>query len=144
MPDTMVRVVMVLLTELLFSYVVYEYFCIFFERKAIKGIFICIYLTSVIIQVVLQYLPDDMAYGRLIITMLFLIIVSCFFECRIGERIVFSFLFAAMGMFGEALVGCAVLAFGVGKERQGDIWGIVTYLIMLMIIKILQWFSRMK
>ena len=80
MPDTMVGVVMVLLTELLFSYVVYEYFCIFFERKAIKGIFICIYLTSVIIQVVLQYLPDDMAYGRLIITMLFLIIVSCFFE----------------------------------------------------------------
>lgn len=142
MPDTMVRVVMVLLTELLFSYVVYEYFCIFFERKAIKGIFICIYLTSVIIQVVLQYLPDDMAYGRLIITMLFLIIVSCFFECRIGERIVFSFLFAAMGMFGEALVGCAVLAFGVGKERQGDIWGIVTYLIMLMIIKILQWFFK--
>lgn len=142
MPDTMVGVVMVLLTELLFSYVVYEYFCIFFERKAIKGIFICIYLTSVIIQVVLQYLPDDMAYGRLIITMLFLIIVSCFFECRIGERIVFSFLFAAMGMFGEALVGCAVLAFGVGKERQGDIWGIVTYLIMLMIIKILQWFFK--
>lgn len=74
--------------------------------------------------------------------MLFLIIVSCFFECRIGERIVFSFLFAAMGMFGEALVGCAVLAFGVGKERQGDIWGIVTYLIMLMIIKILQWFFK--
>lgn len=142
MPDTMVGVVMVLLTELLFSYVVYEYFCIFFERKAIKGIFICIYLTSVIIQVVLQYLPDDMAYGRLIITMLFLIIVSCFFECRIGERIIFSFLFAAMGMFGEALVGCAVLAFGVGKERQGDIWGIVTYLIMLMIIKILQWFFK--
>lgn len=142
MPDTMVGVVMVLLTESLFSYVVYEYFCIFFERKAIKGIFICIYLTSVIIQVVLQYLPDDMAYGRLIITMLFLIIVSCFFECRIGERIVFSFLFAAMGMFGEALVGCAVLAFGVGKERQGDIWGIVTYLIMLMIIKILQWFFK--
>ena len=138
----MVGVVMVLLTELLFSYVVYEYFCIFFERKAIKGIFICIYLTSVIIQVVLQYLPDDMAYGRLIITMLFLIIVSCFFECRIGERIIFSFLFAAMGMFGEALVGCAVLAFGVGKERQGDIWGIVTYLIMLMIIKILQWFFK--
>ncbi len=142
MPDTMVGVVMVLLTESLFSYVVYEYFCIFFERKAIKGIFIYIYLTSVIIQVVLQYLPDDMAYGRLIITMLFLIIVSCFFECRIGERIVFSFLFAAMGMFGEALVGCAVLAFGVGKERQGDIWGIVTYLIMLMIIKILQWFFK--
>ncbi len=142
MPDTMVGVVMVLLTESLFSYVVYEYFCIFFVRKAIKGIFIYIYLTSVIIQVVLQYLPDDMAYGRLIITMLFLIIVSCFFECRIGERIVFSFLFAAMGMFGEALVGCAVLAFGVGKERQGDIWGIVTYLIMLMIIKILQWFFK--
>ena len=142
MPDTMVGVVMVLLTESLFAYVVYEYFCIFFERKAIKGIFIYIYLTSVIIQVVLQYLPDDMAYGRLIITMLFLIIVSCFFECRIGERIVFSFLFAAMGMFGEALVGCAVLAFGVGKERQGDIWGIVTYLIMLMIIKILQWFFK--
>lgn len=142
MPDTMVGVVMVLLTESLFSYVVYEYFCIFFERKAIKGIFIYIYLTSVIIQVVLQYLPDDMAYGRLIITMLFLIIVSCFFECRIGERIVFSFLFAAMGMFGEALVGCAVLAFGVGKESQGDIWGIVTYLIMLMIIKILQWFFK--
>lgn len=33
MPDTMVRVVMVLLTELLFSYVVYEYFCIFLKEK---------------------------------------------------------------------------------------------------------------
>ncbi len=142
MPDTMVGVVMVLLTESLFAYVMYEYFKIFFERKNMKGIFLYIYFISVFVQFALRYVPDDMAYIRLITTILFLFTISFFYIGGIGEKIVFSFLYVAMGMFGEALVGCAVLAFGMRRERQGDIWGIVTYLIMLMIIKILQWFFK--
>lgn len=142
MPDTMVGVVMVLLTESLFAYVMYEYFKIFFERKNMKGIFLYIYIISVLVQFALRYVPDNMAYIRLITTILFLFTISFFYIGGIGERIVFSFLYVAMGMFGEALVGCAVLAFGMRRERQGDIWGIVTYLIMLMIIKILQWFFK--
>ena len=142
MPDTMVGVVMVLLTESLFAYVMYEYFKIFFERKNLKGIFLYIYFISVFVQFALRYVPNNMAYIRLITTILFLFTISFFYIGGMGEKIVFSLLFAAMSMFGEAIVGCAVLAFGVGKERQGDIWGIVTYLIMLMIIKILQWFFK--
>lgn len=142
MPDTMVGVVMVLLTESLFAYVMYEYFKIFFERKNIKGIFLYIYLISVLVQFVLRYVPDNMAYIRLITTILFLFTISFFYIGGMGEKIVFSLLYVAMGMFGEALVGCAVLAFGMGREKQGDIWGIVTYLIMLIIIKILQWFFK--
>ncbi len=142
MPDTMVGVVMVLLTESLFAYVMYEYFKIFFERKNLKGIFLYIYIISVLVQFALRYVPDNMAYIRLITTILFLFTISFFYIGGMGERIVFSFLYVAMGMFGEALVGCAVLAFGMRRERQGDIWGIVTYLIMLMIIKILQWFFK--
>ena len=142
MPDTMVGVVMVLLTESLFAYVMYEYFKIFFERKNIKGIFLYIYIISVLVQFALRYVPNNMAYIRLITTILFLFAISFFYIGGMGEKIVFSFLYVAMGMFGEALVGCAVLAFGMRRERQGDIWGIVTYLIMLMIIKILQWFFK--
>ena len=54
MPDTMVGVVMVLLTESLFAYVMYEYFKIFFERKNIKGIFLYIYIISVLVQFALR------------------------------------------------------------------------------------------
>lgn len=142
MPDTMVGVVMVLLTESLFAYVMYEYFKIFFERKNIKGIFLYIYFISVLVQFALRYVPDDMAYIRLITTILFLFTISFFYIGGMGEKIVFSLLFAAMSMFGEAIVGCAVLAFGIEKEKQGDIWGIVTYFILLIIVKVLQWFFK--
>ena len=142
MPDTMVGVVMVLLTESLFAYVMYEYFKIFFERKNMKGIFLYIYIISVLVQFALRYVPDNMAYIRLITTILFLFTISFFYTGGIGERIVFSLLFAAMSMFGEAIVGCAVLAFGIEKEKQGDIWGIVTYFILLIIVKVLQWFFK--
>lgn len=142
MPDTMVGVVMVLLTESLFAYVMYEYFKIFFERKNMKGIFLYIYFISVFVQFALRYVPDNMAYIRLITTILFLFTISFFYIGGIGEKIVFSLLFAAMSMFGEAIVGCAVLAFGIEKEKQGDIWGIVTYFILLIIVKVLQWFFK--
>lgn len=142
MPDTMVGVVMVLLTESLFAYVMYEYFKIFFERKNMKGIFLYIYIISVLVQFALRYVPDNMAYIRLITTILFLFTISFFYIGGMGEKIVFSLLFAAMSMFGEAIVGCAVLAFGIEKEKQGDIWGIVTYFILLIIVKVLQWFFK--
>ena len=142
MPDTMVGVVMVLLTESLFAYVMYEYFKIFFERKNMKGIFLYIYFISVLVQFALRYVPDNMAYIRLITTILFLFTISFFYIGGMGEKIVFSLLFAAMSMFGEAIVGCAVLAFGIEKEKQGDIWGIVTYFILLIIVEVLQWFFK--
>lgn len=142
MPDTMVGVVMVLLTESLFAYVMYEYFKIFFERKNMKGIFLYIYFISVFVQFALRYVPNNMAYIRLITTILFLFTISFFYIGGMGEKIVFSLLFAAMSMFGEAIVGCAVLAFGIEKEKQGDIWGIVTYFILLIIVKVLQWFFK--
>ena len=142
MPDTMVGVVMVLLTESLFAYVMYEYFKIFFERKNMKGIFLYIYFISVFVQFALRYVPNNMAYIRLITTILFLFTISFFYIGGMGEKIVFSLLFAAMSMFGEAIVGCAVLAFGIEKEKQGDIWGIVTYFILLVIVKVLQWFFK--
>ena len=142
MPDTMVGVVMVLLTESLFAYVMYEYFKIFFERKNLKGIFLYIYFISVFVQFALRYVPNNMAYIRLITTILFLFPISFFYIGGMGEKIVFSLLFAAMSMFGEAIVGCAVLAFGIEKEKQGDIWGIVTYFILLIIVKVLQWFFK--
>lgn len=142
MPDTMVGVVMVLLTESLFAYVMYEYFKIFFEKKNLKGIFLYIYFISVFVQFALRYVPNNMAYIRLITTILFLFTISFFYIGGMGEKIVFSLLFAAMSMFGEAIVGCAVLAFGIEKEKQGDIWGIVTYFILLIIVKVLQWFFK--
>lgn len=142
MPDTMVGVVMVLLTESLFAYVLYEYFKIFFERKNMKRIFLYIYFISVLVQFALRYVPDNMAYIRLITTILFLFTISFFYIGGMGEKIVFSLLFAAMSMFGEAIVGCAVLAFGIEKEKQGDIWGIVTYFILLIIVEVLQWFFK--
>ena len=138
----MVGVVMVLLTESLFAYVLYEYFKIFFERKNMKGIFLYIYFISVLVQFALRYVPDNMAYIRLITTILFLFTISFFYIGGMGEKIVFSLLFAAMSMFGEAIVGCAVLAFGIEKEKQGDIWGIVTYFILLIIVEVLQWFFK--
>ena len=103
MPDTMVGVVMVLLTESLFAYVMYEYFKIFFEKKNLKGIFLYIYFISVFVQFALRYVPNNMAYIRLITTILFLFTISFFYIGGMGEKIVFSLLFAAMSMFGEAM-----------------------------------------
>ena len=142
MPDTMVGVVMVLLTELLFAYVMYEYFKIFFERKNIKGIFLYIYIICIFTQIVQSYIPDRFAYCRIILACGGWIISSLFFVGGIGEKIIFSLLLVAMSMFGEALVGCAVLAFGIGEEKQGDIWGVVTYFVLLMIVEILKRFFK--
>lgn len=142
MPDTMVGVVMVLLTESLFAYVMYEYFKIFFERKNIKGIFLYIYSICIFTQIVQSYIPDRFAYCRIILACGGWIISSLFFVGGIGEKIIFSLLLVAMSMFGEALVGCAVLAFGMGEEKQGDIWGVVTYFVLLMIVEILKSFFK--
>lgn len=142
MPDTMVGVVMVLLTESLFAYVMYEYFKIFFERKNIKGIFLYIYSICIFTQIVQSCIPDRFAYCRIILACGGWIISSLFFVGGIGEKIIFSLLLVAMSMFGEALVGCAVLAFGMGEEKQGDIWGVVTYFVLLMIVEILKSFFK--
>lgn len=142
MPDTMVGVVMVLLTESLFAYVMYEYFKIFFERKNMKGIFLYIYIICIFTQIVQSYIPDRFAYCRIILACGGWIISSLFFVGGIGEKIIFSLLLVAMSMFGEALVGCAVLAFGIGEEKQGDIWGVVTYFALLMIVEILKRFFK--
>lgn len=142
MPDTMVGVVMVLLTESLFAYVMYEYFKIFFERKNMKGIFLYIYSICIFTQIVQSYIPDRFAYCRIILACGGWIISSLFFVGGIGEKIIFSLLLVAMSMFGEALVGCAVLAFGIGEEKQGDIWGVVTYFVLLMIVEILKRFFK--
>ncbi len=142
MPDTMVGVVMVLLTESLFAYVMYEYFKIFFERKNMKGIFLYIYIICIFTQIVQSYIPDRFAYCRIILACGGWIISSLFFVGGIGEKIIFSLLLVAMSMFGEALVGCAVLAFGIGEEKQGDIWGVVTYFVLLMIVEILKRFFK--
>ena len=142
MPDTMVGVVMVLLTESLFAYVMYEYFKIFFERKNMKGIFLYIYIICIFTQIVQSYIPDRFAYCRIILVCGGWIISSLFFVGGIGEKIIFSLLLVAMSMFGEALVGCAVLAFGIGEEKQGDIWGVVTYFVLLMIVEILKRFFK--
>lgn len=79
MPDTMVGVVMVLLTELLFAYVMYEYFKIFFERKNMKGIFLYIYIICIFTQIVQSYIPDRFAYCRIILACGGWIISSLFF-----------------------------------------------------------------
>ena len=142
MPDTMVGVVMVLLTESLFAYVMYEYFKIFFERKNLKGIFLYIYIICIFTQIVQSYIPDRFAYCRIILACGGWIISSLFFVGGIGEKIIFSLLLVAMSMFGEALVGCAVLAFGMGEEKQGDIWGVVTYFVLLMLVEILKRFFK--
>lgn len=138
----MVGVVMVLLTESLFAYVMYEYFKIFFERKNMKGIFLYIYIICIFTQIVQSYIPDRFAYCRIILACGGWIISSLFFVGGIGEKIIFSLLLVAMSMFGEALVGCAVLAFGIGEEKQGDIWGVVTYFVLLMIVEILKRFFK--
>ena len=88
MPDTMVGVVMVLLTESLFAYVLYEYFKIFFERKNMKGIFLYIYFISVLVQFALRYVPDNMAYIRLITTILFLFTIQAP-TCVLGSLLLF-------------------------------------------------------
>ncbi len=142
MPENIREIGMPLIMEGLFSYVMYEYFKIFFEKKNMKGIFLHIYVISIITQIVQSYIPDGFAYCRIILATGAWIVCSMFFIGGIGEKIIFSLLLVAMSMFGEALVGCAVLAFGMGEEKQGDIWGIVTYFILLVIVEVLKWFFK--
>lgn len=142
MPDTMVGVVMILIMEALFAYVTHEYYKIFFEKKNMRGVFLYIYVICIVTQFLQSYIPSNHVYYRIILSIFVLLISSMFYIGGLGEKVVFTLLFVAMIMFEEALIGCAVLAFGMGEEKQGDIWGIVTYLILLIIVEILQWFFK--
>lgn len=141
MQGEFIGICMNLLMEVLYAFVVYEYFKTFFDRKNIKGIFIFIYVLSVMVQdVALNLIPGNMDYLRMVIVTLLMIGISCFYEGEMGKKIVFALLFVAMSMLAELLVACVFVACDVSIPVNSKEGYIITYALLIALIKILQYF----
>lgn len=124
--------------ELLYAAAIYTYFNIFFERKNIKLCFSYIYFISVIVQNVQQYIPDNMAYCRVVLVTIYLNLIALLFDGGIGEKLVSVLLFIAMTMMEEAFIGCTFLAFGFESKLYGYIGNLLSYIILLIIVTFLR------
>lgn len=125
-----------LLMELLYAFVVYEYFKTFFERKEIHGIFVYIYISCVIVQdVAINLIPDDMAYCRMILVTALLLGMSLFYKGSMIAKVIFSLLFVAMSMLGELLIACIFVACDIAIPSNSQAGYFITYSLLLILIK---------
>ena len=130
-----------LLMELLYAFVVYEYFKTFFERKEIHGIFVYIYISCVIVQdVAINLIPDDMAYCRIILVTALLLGMSLFYKGSMVAKVIFSLLLVAMSMLGELLIACIYVANGKMNNLYYSMGYFATYVLIVTIVKLLQCF----
>lgn len=125
-----------LLMELLYAFVVYEYFKTFFERKEIHGIFVYIYISCIIVQdVAINLIPDDMAYCRIILVTALLFGMSLFYKGSMVAKVIFSLLFVAMSMLGELLIACIFVAYDIAIPSNSQAGYFITYSLLLILIK---------
>lgn len=132
------RIATSLLMELLYAFVIYEYFKIFFEKKSIKGIYIYIFGINFIIQNIENNIQNYPDYCRIITTIIAVMIVSCFYNGLFVERVVFSLLFSAMGILGELLIACFFVACDISIKANSVVGYCTIQISLLIFIKIIQ------
>ena len=138
MNSTMMTLSMSLLLEILYTFVVYRYFNIFFERKKLQGSFCFILVINILIQNIESHILYYPAYCRLISTVLTLFIcASLCYVGGLGERMIFSLIFVAVSMLGEALVACMISALNMSAQDNEQLGFLITYLMLLFLIEIL-------
>ncbi len=129
-----------LLMEMLYAFVVYEYFNTFFERKAIRGIYFYIFIINVCAQFIENNIPNYPDYCRVISTIILILGITCFYKGKIGVKIVFSLLYSAIIVLCELLIACIYVACGLSEEIYFSMGYAVTYILILLIVKSLQFF----
>lgn len=129
-----------LLIEMLYAFVAYEYFNTFFERKAIRGIYFYIFIINVCAQFIENNIPNYPDYCRVISTIILILGITCFYKGKIGVKIVFSLLYSAIIVLCELLIACIYVACGLSEEIYFSMGYAVTYILILLIVKSLQFF----
>lgn len=129
-----------LLMEMLYAFVVYEYFKTFFERKAIKGIYLYIFIINVIAQFLENSIPNYPDYCRVISTIVLIMAISCFYKGKVGVKIVFALLYSALIVLCELLIACIYVACGFSDGVYYSMGYFVTYILIFLIVKLLQYF----
>ncbi len=129
-----------LLMEMLYAFVVYEYFKTFFERKAIKGIWFYIFIVNAAVQFIEDGIPNYPDYCRVISTIILTIGTTWFYKGKIGVKVVFAALYSTLSVLCELLVACIYVASGLSDNVYYSMGYFVTYVFILLIVKLLQYF----
>lgn len=120
---------------------VIEYFKTFFEKRN-KGTDMCvIWIIYSIWQFLVTYVMTNCpAWMLMLLSIVFVLISSCFFYGDIGGKIVFSILYIAIWMLGESITGCLFLLFDISIEKYMFIGSIASKVLLLIFVKVLQLF----
>lgn len=127
-----------LLMELLYAFVVYEYFKTFFERKAIKGIYFYIFIINVCAQFIENNIPNYPDYCRVISTILILTCTTCFYKGKVGIKVVFAMLYSTLIVLSELLVAGIFVTCGISIPVNGEMGFFITYSLLFIVVKVLQ------
>lgn len=127
-----------LLMELLYAFVVYEYFKTFFERKAIKGIYFYIFIINVCAQFIENSIPNYPDYCRVISTILILTCTTCFYKGKVGIKVVFAMLYSTLIVLSELLVAGIFVTCGISIPVNGEMGFFITYSLLFIVVKVLQ------
>ncbi|MDD5998191.1 MAG: GHKL domain-containing protein [Lachnospiraceae bacterium] len=122
--------------EMLYAFVVYEYFKTFFTKRTIGGIYLYTYILCVGVQgIAINLIPDDMAYCRMILVTALLLGISLFYKGSMIGKVIFSLLFVAMSMLGELLIACIFVACDISIPSNSQAGYFITYSLLLILIK---------
>ncbi len=127
-----------LLMEMLYAFVVYEYFKTFFERKAIKGIYFYIFVINVCAQFIENNIPNYPDYCRVISTIILILGITCFYKGKIGVKIVFAMLYSTLIVLSELLVACVFVTCGISIPVNSEMGFFITYSLLVVVVKVLQ------
>lgn len=121
--------------------VIMEYFKTFFEKKDIKAMGCFAWLIFYAGQMLETYgMSDYPIWSRMVLSIVFVAGISCFFYGDFWGRIVFSILYIAIWVLGESLTGCIFLMFGISIDSNILAGSIASKIILLLFVKVLQLF----
>ncbi len=123
------------------SVVVIEYLNTFFKKRSIKAIGYITWILYYIWQILVTYIISDYpSWSRILISIIFVIIPSCFFYGTFLEKTVFLFLYIAIWMLVESLTGCFFLLFNISIESNMLVGSITSKVFLFIFVKALQLF----
>lgn len=126
---------------ILSTYIILEFFQIFFEwEKNHKSNKLIISLYCILQFLSLQVFGDMAVWFRLTISLLLVLIISYCFQGDFSERAVFSIIYNAIWMLGELLTGSIFLVIGLPIEKTENIESVLSNVLLLLLMKALQRF----
>lgn len=134
-----------LILAVLSTYIVYEYYKMFFEVKENKRrnrLIVGIYFAwQVLSGYAVEYIPT---WGVLMIGTIFIVMISTWFFGGWGGKLVFAGIYGVIWMVSEALVASVFVLIEMSIEENG-LWGsLFSEILLVCVIKLLQIFFRHK